>query len=123
MAVSAKKRILCVDDSQDSCELLEYVLSEAGYAFESAQSIAECLQVAKHGSFDLYFVDLSLPDGSGFDLIQKVREFDATVPIVVCSGDVRDSIQAEAARVGVQTFLTKPIDPEHVVQLVTEILN
>jgi CheY-like chemotaxis protein len=118
-----KKRILCVDDSHDNCELLSFILSEAGYEIESAQKVAEGLRLAQQSEFALYLVDLSFSDGSGFDLIETIREFDARTPIIVCSGDVRESTQEEAMRLGAQAFITKPIDPDSLVIAIAEILD
>jgi CheY-like chemotaxis protein len=117
-----RRRILCVDDSQDNCELFSFILSEAGYEMESAQSISEGIKVAQSGNFKLFLVDLSLLDGSGFELVEQIRAFDPLTPIVVCSGDGRDSTRDEAMRVGVQAFLTKPIAPDLLTQTIAKIL-
>jgi CheY-like chemotaxis protein len=123
MAILDKKRVLCIDDSHDSCELMGFVLSEAGYEIESGHSLMEGLSIAQGGEFSLYLIDLTLPDGSGFDLIEKIREFDAATPIVVCSGDARDSSRNEAEQAEIQAFLVKPIDPDLLTKTVTEVLS
>lgn len=122
MVLAVKKRILCVDDSLDNCDLLSFILDDAGYEVETAQSVTEGLQLAQSGEFKLYLVDLSFSDGNGFDLIEKIREFDRETPIVVCSGNLRESVQDEAMRVGVQAFLTKPIDPDQFARTIAELL-
>lgn len=116
-------KILCVDDSKDNCDLLSFILFEAGYEVESAQSIVEGLQMAQTGEFKLYLVDLSFSDGNGFDLIQKLRMIDPTIPIIICSGDARETARTEATRVGIQTFLLKPIEPDSLADTIAEILN
>ena len=123
MVFSLKNKILCVDDSLDNCELLSFILDDAGYEVETAQSVTEGLQLALCGEFKLYLVDLSLSDGSGFDLIEKIRAFDRSTPIVVCSADSRESVQDEAMRVGAQAFLTKPIDPDEFAKTIAELLG
>ena len=122
MVLLVKKRILCVDDSVDNCDLLSFILDDAGYEVETAQSVTEGLQLALRGKFTLYLIDLSLSDGSGFDLIEKIRAFDRKAPIVVCSGNARKSVQDEAMRVGVQAFFTKPIDPDQFARTIAELL-
>ncbi|WP_016872519.1 response regulator [Chlorogloeopsis fritschii PCC 9212] len=118
-----KKRILCIDDSQDNCELLSFILDDAGYETETVQSVTDGLRIAQSGEFNLYLIDLYFWDGTGFELIERIRTFDQLTPIVVCSGDVRDSVQEEVMRVGVQAFLTKPIDPDQVARTIAEILG
>jgi CheY-like chemotaxis protein len=123
MDVSVKKRILCLDDSKDNCDLLSFVLSEAGYEVESAYTLTEGLEIAVGSVFELYLVDLSFSDGDGFELIDKLREIDSSTPIVICSGDTRDSTQERAKHIGVQAFLTKPIDLDLMAKAIVEILN
>lgn len=55
-----KNRLLCIDDSQDNCELFSFVLSEAGYQVESVYSQSEALPLLKNKQFSLYAVDMSL---------------------------------------------------------------
>ena len=123
MVVPAKKSILCVDDSLDNCDLLSFILEDMGYEVKTAQSVTEGLQLARRGEFKLYLVDLSFSDGCGLDLIEKIRKLDRSAPIVVCSGNARQSVQDEAMRVGVRAFLTKPIDIDRFVRTIAELLE
>jgi CheY-like chemotaxis protein len=123
MNISVKKRILCLDDSKDNCDLLSFVLSEAGYEIEAAYTIAEGMKMATGCEFALYMVDLSFADGDGFELIGKLREIDPSTPIVVCSGDARASTQEQARQMGAQAFLTKPIDLDLMATTIAEILG
>jgi CheY-like chemotaxis protein len=123
MNVPVKKRILCLDDSKDNCDLLSFVLSEAGYEIESAYTVAKGLEKAAGSAFELYMVDLSFSDGDGFELIDKLREIDSSTPIVVCSGDARESTQERARQAGVQAFLTKPIDLDAMAAAIAGLLS
>jgi CheY-like chemotaxis protein len=123
MNVPAKKRILCLDDSKDSCDLLSFVLSEAGYETEVAYTFAEGLQMAQGSQFSLYVIDLSFSDGDGFDLIDKLREIDPSTPIVVCSGDVREATQERARQAGVRVFMTKPVELDAMERAIVGILS
>jgi CheY-like chemotaxis protein len=123
MNVSVMKRILCLDDSKDSCDLLSFVLSEAGFEIEVAFTVAEGLKMARESQFSLYMVDLSFADGDGFDLINNLREIDSSTPIVVCSGDVRESTQERAKQAGAQAFFTKPIELDEMERTIVGILG
>ena len=123
MGLSSSKKILCIDDSQDNCELLMFILSDEGYEVETAGSVAEGVRVAQTGGFGLYLIDLSFADGTGFDLIERIQEFDLATPIIVCSGDGRPLVQEEAMRVGAQAFLLKPIDPDRLTHTIAEVLG
>lgn len=102
---------------------MSFILSEAGYEIKSAHTMTEGLRIAQNGGFQLYLIDLSFSDGNGMDFIEKIREMDRVTPIVVCSGDVREVVQAQAIALGAQAFLTKPIDPDGLAQIIAELLN
>jgi DNA-binding response OmpR family regulator len=106
---SFKRRILCVDNDADTCDMLSYFLEQAGYEVSVARSVAGGLKLARDGAFDLYLIDLRFSDGTGIELCEQIRAFDPRTPVVVCSGDVRESIQGQALRAGVQQFLKKPV--------------
>jgi len=120
---SEPRQILYVDDCQDSCELSQFILANEGYQVETACSVADGLRIAQAGNFALYLIDLTLADGTGFALIEGIRRFDLSTPIVVCSGQGLDSVQEAARQAGVKAFLLKPIDPEVLVQTVTMVMG
>jgi CheY-like chemotaxis protein len=117
------KQILCVDDSRDDCELYDFILSEAGYRVELAQSLSDALQLIDSNQFDLYLFDISFLGGTGFELLEKVRAIDSSIPVIICSADARDSIREQAMQAGAQAFLTKPIDFNLLVATITQLLN
>jgi CheY-like chemotaxis protein len=124
MVFPVKKRILCVDDSPDNAELLSFILDEAKYEIQTAQSVSEAWKLAQNEQFDLYVVDLRFSNGShGFDLIEQIRAIDRLTPIAVYSGDVRESVEEEAKGIGVQAFLRKPIDIDLCVITIIELLK
>jgi CheY-like chemotaxis protein len=107
--VRHKPRILCVDNDADTCDMLSYFLKQAGYEVTVAASVADGLRLAREAEFDLYLIDLRFSDGTGIELCEQIRAFDPHTPVVVCSGDVRESIQRQAAQSGAQYFLKKPV--------------
>lgn len=123
MTVPLKKRILCVDDSGDDCDLYSFVLTEAGYEVESAQSFAHAVELIERGAFNLCLTDLSLADGTGFELLRRVRALNLLIPVVVCSGDSRGSTRQEAMAAGAEAFFTKPVDLEPLLETITRLIS
>jgi DNA-binding response OmpR family regulator len=119
----SKFRILCVDDDADTCEMLSYFLEEAGFEVVAAASIVDGLTLSAREKFDLYLLDLRLSDGSGIELCKQIRAFDSRTPIVVCSGDVRESVENQALQAGVQHFLKKPVGLDNLHNTVTSLIN
>jgi DNA-binding response OmpR family regulator len=80
---SSKKRILCVDPNADTLEMVTILLSKRdGYEVVTARTLAEAMSLARSGRFDLYLLESRLPDGTGLDLCQRLRECDARAPIL-----------------------------------------
>jgi CheY-like chemotaxis protein len=79
-----KKRILCVDDHSDICELVGTVLQD--YEIVSAYSMADALKQATAEKFALYLLDYHLPDGTGLELCLLLRGFDSDTPILFATG-------------------------------------
>ena len=69
-----KARILHVDDHQDTRLMMAALLQDRGYGVLTAGNVGEALELAKEIAFDLYILDVRLPDGTGVELCQKLRE-------------------------------------------------
>lgn len=123
MVSSQAKRILCVDDSKDDCDLYGFILSQAGFDVESTQSLSDALQLIDSNQFDLYLFDISILGGTGFELLEKVQALDSSIPVIICSADARDSIRERAIQAGAQAFLSKPIDVDFLVKMIAKLLT
>jgi two-component system OmpR family response regulator len=102
-----RKRILCVEDDVDSCEMLRVLLHE--YEVVTANTVREGLKMAKAERFDLYLLDSTYPDGSGVELCRELRAFDAETPVIFHSGMEGESDIEDAMSAGAQAYLVKPI--------------
>src|SRR5215207_2828745 len=78
------KRILCVEDHADTCDLLTFMLGKEGYTAECAATLGETL--THPGRFDLYVIDHGLPDGDGFELCRAIRKRHPNARVVIYSG-------------------------------------
>jgi DNA-binding response OmpR family regulator len=102
-----RKRILCVEDDVDSCEMLRVLLHE--YEVVTANTVREGLKMAQAERFDLYLLDSTYPDGSGVELCRELRTFDAQTPVIFHSGMEGESDIEDAMNAGAQAYLVKPI--------------
>lgn len=102
-----RPHILFVDDHEDTRTLLSYLLDANGYDLSSASSMTEGLRLARTEEFDLFLFDYKLRDGTGRELCEKIREFDARTPILFFSGS-HPNVQQEALACGAQGFVLKP---------------
>ena len=103
-----KRRVLCVDDDIDTCQMLTHLLASENYEAQAIMNVEEALTLAQRQSFNLYILDARFPDGKGLSLCSQIRQFDPHTPIVVYSGAVYDSDREEAERAGATAFIPKP---------------
>jgi PAS domain S-box-containing protein len=73
-APAARKRILLVEDHPDTARMLARLLQAAGYDVRTANSILAALQLVASQHFDVLISDVGLPDGTGYELMTRVRE-------------------------------------------------
>jgi DNA-binding response OmpR family regulator len=117
-----KARILHVDDHQDTRLMMAALLQDRSYGVMTAGSVGEALELAKEIAFDLYILDVRLPDGTGVELCQKLREMRPSVPIIYYSayGDAED-VNRSLAKCG-DAYLKKPVCIADIENLVARLL-
>ena len=74
------KRILCVEDDKDFCELLTIALPD--FEFVNAGTISEAVEKARVGDFSMIFMEYLLPDGTGEEACRRIRAFDKNTPMI-----------------------------------------
>lgn len=116
------RRVLCVDDDEDTCSMLCGLLGLIDCQASTAATAAEALELIGHGRFDLYLLDNWLPGGSGVELCRKIRESDKSTPIVFYSGAGLESEREEALAAGAQAYLVKPGGAAALVETIRRLL-
>ena len=104
----AKCRILCIDDHEDTSEMLQLLLAQEDYEVMTATTMREALQLASIHEFDLYVFDKHLPDGSGLELCSRLVKETPGVPCIFYTGDAYDIHRAEALEAGADAYVAKP---------------
>ena len=116
-----KCRVLCIDDHEDTSEMMQLILSQEDYEVVTAVSVQEAMQLATSSEFDLYVLDRHLPDGSGLELCQKLTELTPGVPCIFYSGDAYDIHRSEALAAGAEAYVAKP-DIDGLIESVRQLL-
>lgn len=106
----AKRRILCVEDHLDTCELLTVLFRQLNCETISATSFTAALAHIEKSGFDLYVLDQKLPDGAGTELCRLIRECDKQAPIIFFSAMARNVDRQAGLEAGAQEYLIKPAD-------------
>jgi two-component system, OmpR family, alkaline phosphatase synthesis response regulator PhoP len=121
--MTTKRRILCVEDHQDTCEMLTFALKPSGYEVVSAQTGEDGLSKVLSESFDAILLDVSLPDISGVELCKQIRESEIDIPIIFYSAEAHTDRIEEAMKAGAQAYLTKPVAPSEVEKTIAHLLE
>ena len=118
---SSLGRVLCVEDDRDTCEVLKFIMTD--FDFVAVNTIAAAEPLIAQKEFDLYVLDNWLPDGSGVELCEKIREQGSTSPIIFTSAIAQRKDIDLAMQAGANRYLVKPYEPETLVQTVKELLE
>lgn len=99
------------------------LLGDCGYGVITAGTVAEAIELAEEMEFDLYLLDIRLPDGTGVELCKKLRALRPSIPILYYSayGYEADS-QAALAQCG-DAYLRKPVCIADIEQTVARLLE
>ena len=100
-------RILIIDDDPDLAEEVSELLSELNYSVEFARSRSQFSKLLPVSKYDLFIVDLLLPDGHGFEIIKEIREVSSS-GIVVLSGKLEEAGKVVALELGADDYIVKP---------------
>jgi CheY-like chemotaxis protein len=122
-ANTMKARILHVDDEPDIRLLISASLREFGYVVATAGTNAEALELAKQLKFDLFILDVRLPDGSGIELCQNIHVLQPGVPVLYYSAYASDEEQEAALSVCGDAYLKKPVSAAKLEETVAELLE
>src|SRR6185312_14300487 len=108
----SKGRILIVDDEADIRESLEALLMMEDYSVDLAPNATEGLKKIEAGNFDLVLLDLMMPDRSGMEVLQEVRERDRETPIFMITAYGSVEVAVNALKAGANDYFSKPWDNE-----------
>ena len=116
-------RVLYIEDHEDTRELVTLLLGQKSFDVVTGGTIETGIALARAQEFDLYLLDSWLPDGSGLDLCQRIREFDQTTPILFYSAAAYAADHEMALRCGAQAYLIKPSAPSELCRLVADLIE
>jgi DNA-binding NtrC family response regulator len=123
MPSAGKERILVVDDSPNTLELLQRNLASEGYGVFSASSVAEAIRVLETTQVDLVVTDLKMPKVSGIDLVRHVRENYKDAEVMTITGYPSIEGAVQAIKTGAEEYLTKPFTDEELFSAVRRTLD
>jgi diguanylate cyclase (GGDEF)-like protein/PAS domain S-box-containing protein len=112
MTRSRPSRLLIVDDNEMNRDMLARRLLRKGYVVELAANARDLLERVQRDAVDLVLLDIEMPEVSGLDALQKLRErySAAELPIIMVTAKAQSEDIVKALDLGANDYLTKPID-------------
>jgi diguanylate cyclase (GGDEF)-like protein/PAS domain S-box-containing protein len=118
--------ILVVDDNRQISDFLaETVLPGMGYEVLVARDANSAIKMVKQhkSNINLMLLDLQLPDLTGLDLLRRLAKDGYRLPTILMTGHGSEQVAAEAFRLGVHDYLSKPLDEELLTEAITRSLS
>ncbi len=115
--------ILVVDDDKHTRKLLCALLQNANYTVTTANDGEEALEALDHEHIDLVVLDVMMPKMDGYEFTRRIRETDATLPILMVTAKHLPADEKKGFLVGTDDYITKPIDEEKLLLRIKALLR
>ena len=121
--MSAPARILIVEDKDSLRTMLRHALEREGHVVAEARDEPEAVRLLAESQPAVVLSDLRLPKGDGFGVLRAAKDQDSETPVIVMTayGSIEDAVAA--MKEGALDFLAKPVDPDHLLLLVSRALE
>ena len=117
------KKLLIIDDDVDMCMLLSRFLTKNGYDVETAHSAANGLSAFKESKYDIVLCDFRLGDKDGKDVLVEIKKQSPQTIVVIITGYSDIKIAVDVIKMGAYDYITKPLIPDEVLQVLTNAIN
>lgn len=109
--LDSKAKVLIVDDFSTLRRIIKNILKQLGYVnIEEAEDGVQAFNKLKNGGFDFLITDWNMPNMTGLELLQKVRETDVTkeLPVLMVTAEAEKENIVAAVQAGVNNYIVKP---------------
>ncbi len=112
--MSSTARILVVDDERSMQEFLEIFFRSEGYEVVTAGDVQSALLHLEGNDFDVMISDIQMPDGTGIDLLEAVREGSPETVVVMITAFASTETAIAAMKLGAYDYITKPFKVDEI---------
>jgi DNA-binding response OmpR family regulator len=108
MRSEPKPLVVVVEDEVELATLIASHLERAGMQTQVCNRTAHALRFLKQNFANLLLLDISLPDGSGFSLLEELKAADITIPVIFLTGEDQETSKIRGLEMGGDDYITKP---------------
>ncbi len=114
--------ILVVEDDNTIRELVEMILSQAGYQVTTAEDGREGLELLRRARPDLILLDIAMPGIDGLEVLNRIRQRGFSMPVLMMTANSSAQVVRDVMALGGNGYLLKPFEPEELVARVKKAL-
>jgi len=108
--------VLCVEDIDFSRESLAYYLQRRCKRVDLAANGKIGLEMFRANSYDVVLTDVQMPVMNGMELAQEIKALSPSTPVIIITAHSDEETRSQAAKIGVDSYITKPFFPEQVAE-------
>ena len=108
--------VLLVEDQEDTAEFIKHLLEQHGHRVSLARDGGQAQSTFVMRKPDFVILDLMLPGESGYEICERLKQSDESIPVLILSAIELEESRELAQRVGADGYLTKPFDPDVLVE-------
>ncbi len=119
------KRVLIVDDSPTIRKFISFALRRKDFVAEEAEDGIDAMEKLSDHAIDLVIVDLNMPNMDGISFVKSLRSsyYNLDLPVIMLTTTSDKDLQDEAYGAGVNMFLTKPVQPDVLLEKIASLLG
>jgi CheY-like chemotaxis protein len=116
-------KVLLVDDEEDILEVIRDRLEAFGFTVVTAGTGMEALRKLSSEQFDGVFLDIRMPEMDGMQALEKIRERDTKIPVIILTSSSTQQIAFKAIAKGANEYLLKPFEWEELKAKIEKVYN
>ncbi len=116
------RKILLVEDNETIVMGLKYSLEQENFKVISAQNVKKCEDIIKLEEIDLILLDVSLPDGNGFDICKKIKQ-NYNIPIIFLTAQDEETSVVLGLDLGADDYIVKPFRTRELISRINSVLR
>jgi CheY-like chemotaxis protein len=122
---AGRERLLLVDDEELITDMFDTILTRLGYQVMVFNDSLEALAFITQDStaFDLLVTDMSMPNLTGLELVQKTLAVRPDLPVILCTGFNQMLDKKEAKALGIHSYLEKPVSVKDLTEAIRQALD
>ena len=117
------KNILLIEDNKTIVLGLQYSLEQEGFRITSANNLADGIKKFKENTFDLVLLDISLPDGNGFDICKKIKNSKEDIPVIFLTAQDEETSVVLGLDLGADDYVVKPFRTRELISRINSVLR